>query len=335
MMLGTFIDKATTLFDRRFLLAWWFPTLVTSSVGFLLYSWPMNWKPLEQYFSALQSGTFSTQLLLIFGTLLFTLVLAHMLRAFSVSIVQFWEGYWPLELWNRYMKAVEVTGRWHYLRGERRGAIRVNLDSFASIHERLFYGYPSREDRLLPTLLGNTLRASEDYAKTTYGMDAVFWWPRLWLILPEAVQRQIDDSETPMISLLNFATQIGLVTLIGSIYLILQFFIKPIGPAGSIGPIDHWPLWKAILAACTTSIVGFVIAFLIYRSAVSQAKSYGMLIRSAVDLYRFDLLKALHQTLPYDLDAEQKLWDDLVRWIYLNEQENIPPYGHNHDDLGS
>jgi hypothetical protein len=315
-MLGTFIDKATTLLDKRFLLAWWFPTLITSSIGLLLYSWPKNWEPLEQYFSALQSGTFSTQLMIILGTLLLTLVLAHLLQAFSISIVQFWEGYWPRNLWNRYMKTREVTGRWNYLRGERRGASSVNLESFDSIHERLFYGYPSREDRLLPTRLGNTLRAAEDYAQTTYGMDAIFWWPRLWLILPEAAQQQIDDSETPMIALLNFTTQIVLISLFGSIYLGLQF-------------MGAWQLWMAFGAACMILIVGLALAFLIYRSAVSQAKVYGMLIRSAVDLYRFDLLKALHQALPPNIDAEQKLWDDLVRWIYLNERENIPSYCHN------
>jgi hypothetical protein len=35
-----------------------------------------------------------------------------------------------------------------------------------------------------------------------------------------------------------------------------------------------------------------------------------------VDLYRFDLLKALHQPLPATLDDEIKLWERLMLWLY-------------------
>ncbi|MCO5382623.1 MAG: hypothetical protein NHB15_11435 [Methanosarcina barkeri] len=168
---------------------------------------------------------------------------------------------------------------------------------------------------MLPTQLGNVLRASEDYALCTYGMDIVFWWPRLWLILPEAVQKQIDNSETPMIALLNFITEIGVISVIGSIYLGMQY----------TGP---WRLW-AFLAACMTLIVGITLTTLAYRGAVSHAKVYGVLIRSAVDTYRFDLLKALHQPMPSNLSEEKKLWEDLMKWTYLNERNNTQSYVHD------
>ena len=36
-----------------------------------------------------------------------------------------------------------------------------------------------------PTEMGNILAAYEDYSYRTYGMDADFYWPRLWLVLDD------------------------------------------------------------------------------------------------------------------------------------------------------
>ncbi len=86
-----------------------------------------------------------------------------------------------------------------------------------------------------------------------------------------------------------------------------------------------WEL-RAFLAACITLIAGITLTTLAYQGAVSHAKIYGVLIRSAVDTYRFDLLKALHQPMPLNLTEEKQLWEKLMRWLYLNEQEKLPTY---------
>jgi hypothetical protein len=317
-MSGEFPDSAATLFDRRFFLAYWYPTLLSFSAGLLIYSWPQDWKPLDLYFSASQNGTSGSQpsfhLEIILVTLLLTLVFAHLLQAFSHPLVQFWEGYWPKSLWDRYKSAKGVNDGWVKLKKERTNA-RNNPTLHSLLHEQLFYGYPSQEDQLLPTQLGNILRAAEDYAKSNYGMDVVFWWPRLWLILPETVQQEIEDSQTPMISLLNLATQQIVISSAGFFYLCWQY-------KGSWGLL-------AILAAFITLIVGITLTAFAYHGAVSHAKIYGTLIRSVVDTYRFDLIRTLHQPLPSNLDEEKKLWDYLIRWVYLNERESIPSYVHD------
>lgn len=337
-MLGEFLDKTVSFFDRRFILAYWFPTLLSLSLGLIIFSWPKNWLPLNQYFSALKSGDYSSQLMIILGTLLFTLVFAYLLQAFSHSFIQFWEGYWPKPLWNWYKNNVKgIDEKWMRLKKERQNAqerieISKNPDlyttdqeyalrqehafsqKYAFLQEKLFYDYPSDKERLLPTHLGNVLRAAEDYAENTYGMHIIFWWPRLWLILPDAVKQQIDDALAPMVALLNLATQIGIMSLIGSVYLCAQY----------TGP---WKIW-AFTAACITLILGVIITTVAYRGAVSQAKIYGILIRSAVDIHRFDLLKFLHQPTPSNLVEEKILWENLFKWVYLNVQKN-PTYAHD------
>lgn len=315
-MLGEFLDKASSFLDRRFLLAYWFPLLISLSLGLLIFSWPKNLEPLNQYFSALQSGNSSSKLMIILGTLFFTLILAYLLQAFSHSFVKFWEGYWPKSLWNSYKNHVnKVNEKWNNLQEERSNAAVNKLDLYPFLQEKLFYEYPSKEERLLPTKLGNVLRAAEDYAKTTYGMDIVFWWPRLWIILPEAIQKQIDDSLVPIIALLNLATQIGIISLIGFAYLCIQY-------------IESWE-FGTLLAASITLIAGLILTFTAYQGAVSQAKTYGVLIRSAVDLYRFDLLKILHQSMPSNLAEERKLWDNMIKWVYLAYPNNAPEYAHD------
>lgn len=312
-MLGEFLDKTASFLDRRFLLTYWFPSLISLSAGLLIFSWPKDWEPLNQYFSALQNGNFSFQLLVILGTLLLTLVLAYLLQVFSHSFVQFWEGYWPKSLWNLYKNNVsKVNKKWDKLKEERTNAAVNKLDSYPFLQEKLFYEYPTKEKRLLPTQLGNVLRAAEDYAETTYGMNVVFWWPRLWLILPQDVKQQVDDSLAPIIALLNLATQIGIVSSVGFIYLCMQY----------TGP------WKfgAFLAASITLIVGLILTLAAYRGAVSQAKVYGILIRSVVDIYRFDLLKVLHQSIPSNLAEEKRLWENMIKWVYLIQPKNAPPY---------
>lgn len=53
--------------------------------------------------------------------------------------------------------------------------------------------------------------------------------------------------------------------------------------------------------------VGLLLARLSYLGAVAQARGYGQQIRASIDLYRFDLLKALHQSLPASPQEERAL----------------------------
>jgi hypothetical protein len=70
-------------------------------------------------------------------------------------------------------------------------------------------------------------------------------------------------------------------------------------------------------------VVGIVLALISYRAAVAQAQDYGERVRSAIDLYRFDLLKALHQALPETLVEESGLWERLMLWLYSNDRVAI------------
>jgi len=62
-----------------------------------------------------------------------------------------------------------------------------------------------------------------------------------------------------------------------------------------------------------SSLVSPVIAYTWYRAAVAQYQTFADVLRTSLDLFRFNLLTDLHIALPDDLPEEQALWDTLHR----------------------
>ena len=315
-MLGTFLDKASGLLDRRFLLIYWFPTLIAGMTALLLrvmvywlaatWQWWLRLGPTQGQ----EKGDYA-QIWVLLGALLLIALLAYLLQAFTRPLVRFYEGYWPQ--WLRGWATQRVKRLWQQWRSERAKAAQNDLAQYAALQSRLHHEYPAQAARLLPTRLGNMLRSAEDYPITTYGMDAVFWWPRLFPLLPEAVQTRIEDALTPLLALLNLATLISLVSVDGVLYLWRA------RAGGWWGPI-------AVLAG------GLFLAWLSYQGAVTQAWEYGQRIRSAIDLYRLDLLKALHQSMPKTPREERALWERLEAWLYNQDRGAVQGLTYEHAD---
>lgn len=316
-MLGTFLDKATGLLDRSFLLAYWFPVFISVSLCLLIYIWAWGWVAAVEWWqqdllTRGQDGGFYGQLVVVVGALVFITVLAFLLQPFTRTIVRFYEGYW-WQCLRDFFVALPWFGEgqiWTEKSKKRAQAIE-NKDRSGYNHEQvqLFYCFPSRADHLMPMRLGNVLRAAEDYSRSAYGMDSVFLWPRLWPLLPEAIQKDIDESVTPMVAMLNFSTLIMLAGLGSMVYL---------------GQMGQWHQGLTVFVGC------IVLAMISYWSAVAQAQSYGEKIRSAVDLYRFSLLKSLHQSLPKNLSMEDELWKQLMLWLYNGDRGAVSAMEYDH-----
>lgn len=315
-MLGTFVDKATGLLDRNFLLAYWFPISVAGIIVLLIQAsvygleaftkwWQQDWMIKDQI------GGFIAQLWIIFGCLILATVLAYLLQPFTRLIIRCYEGYWPQRL-RSWITSVGEYKDWQEKSTQRAQAEEAaEWSKYSDLQSQLFYSYPSKKSRLMPTHLGNVLHAAEDYSQSTYGMDSVFWWPRLWPLLPETMKKEIEGALIPIVALLNFSLLMFLVAVGGSIYLACEGF------------------WQSILLV---GLGGLGLSFISYRAAVAQAKDYGELIRSAIDIYRFNLLKALHQTLPKTLDEEIGLWERLTLWLYTSDRAAVAIMVYDVDD---
>ncbi len=162
-------------------------------------------------------------------------------------------------------------------------------------------------DQLMPTRLGNILRAAEQRPLEKYGLDAIICWSRLWLLLPDAVKQELQTARAD----LNTAARVWLwsmlfmgwgVWAVGSIALGLTSGLWPI-PLGLI--LGLWPI-----------PVGLTSAFFAYRWAIAAATLYGDLIDATFDLYRRLLYDSLRWSLPPDPDEERRVGRELTEYLW-------------------
>ncbi len=319
-MLGTFLDKATGLLNRNFLLAYWFPVFTSLGVLGLFNIWvngtrsALNWWSSDLMIQGKETGIY-LQLIVLVGVLIIITVLAYLLLVFTHPIIRFFEGYWisPLRAFFTFVPIIGVKSDWIKKKNKRATAAKDNnLKEYSSLHSELFFGYPSKEDLLMPTKLGNVLRAAEEYSKKVYGMDSILWWPRIWILLPDSLKNEIEGAMTPIVALLNFSSIFALISVLGSAY----FY--------SSGR----PLWEV----CLVLFAGLALVRISYLGAVAQAQSYGDKIRSAIDLYRIDLLINLSQPLPENLPKEEATWKMLSDWLYTYDKGAVKDMAYDHEN---
>lgn len=129
---------------------------------------------------------------------------------------------------------------------------------FRGVDQRLELRTPRGDREVMPTELGNILRAAETRPRDKYGLDVVVCWPRLWLVLPDAVTGELGGTRAN----LDTAVRTGL-----------------------------WGALFVIWAVCAwwAAPIGIVVVVLAYQSALRAAAVYGALIESAFDMYRMTL----------------------------------------------
>jgi hypothetical protein len=135
---------------------------------------------------------------------------------------------------------------------------------------KLYDNYPPNLDRVMPTTLGNIIRAAEDYGYDRYGFEIIYLWSRLAAVLPAEyltdVERSIIEYQAPL--MVSFGSAILAVS---SLFLVMR----------TISTI------VVVLMVAGSSMLSWIA----YRLAFQPAKDYGDLLRTAVDLFRKDLLE--------------------------------------------
>ena len=239
------------------------------------------------------------------GALLFLalLVAAIVMQPLQLGLVRLLEGYWPRRLAARgrarYVRRVDALEATTAPRRKPLTAEELATMSQAATELRLL---PPRE-HVMPTRLGNALRAAEVRAGEPYGLDAVVAWPRLYPLLSDPVRAVVDGQRDALDVNARFCTVFAAGAVI----------------AAALLATHGW--WLLVPVAC------LVLAWLAYRAAVAAAIAYGESIRTAVDLHRFTLLAAFHLPLPATPEEERALNARLSRFLL----QGVPldaPYTH-------
>ena len=288
-------------------------------------------------------------------TLLFVFWVAFGLYSSVDTIVKLFEGYYFPDRLTRWMVKRQLK------RHQKRNKIYPQIKKFInkkpnknrsktlqqlrgralSEMQDLEINGPIDEDFLLPTRLGNVLRANERYPWERYRLEGITIWPRLFHVLPQQFIRDLEEKNNHYVFLLNsslLAFAIGILSLGAAIYrLITITLIKYID-----SPILYWLLHYFsneyyVISPYVYMIIGplfIFVSYLLYRIAANAAIDYGLFVRAAFDLYRFDLLKKLKQQLPLTTEEEKNVWEDISEFFIANNRLRFNEFNfvYNHSE---
>lgn len=269
---------------ERWLISTYGPAFVFFAGGVLAYGSRYDTRCLLNMWNSLPV---ITQTALIVIVLFLVGFLANLVEGIQSWVIRLSEGYMPefldnLRIWLAKGWSRKIQNKQTRLQSLAHPQNRIEIIKKCRLDAEIAH-LPVREDNAMPTLLGNLLRASEEYPEVRYGLNAVICWPRLYPLLPDTLRQSINMERAK----LNESARLLAWSMLFLIWLV-------------------WKWW---------AIFSLPIAWIAYRGMISAAGVYGDLIRSAFDLYRFKLYESLCWDLPQKPDKEKE--NGKVLTIYL------------------
>jgi hypothetical protein len=240
--------------------------------------------------TALTRHSQTTQLLILGAV---ALIAALALSGLSYYITRIYEGYplanarkWPL-LGRLCRGAIALQAR----RYDRLLAIREDKSRLPSERglaaARLDKSYPHKREALLPTRVGNAIRAFEQHSNVRWGLDGVTVWPRIEALLGVDEREPLVDAKISFYVFLNASVGAFVV----GVCLAIDKAVNAPGTA-----------WEWALYA-TPFLAGYVL----YRAAIGPAVEWGDSVRASIDLHRLDLYEKLGVRAPTSFSDERQL----------------------------
>lgn len=240
-----------------------------------------------------------------------TVLVTGLLYVLNVPLIRLYEGYlweesglgrWLARRQRARLAAIETTERFlgylvRELKTEEPENLRIEeLEQRRDEAGRAKVSSYPRISSVLPTRLGNVIRAFENYPYRQYGMSGIELWPRLLPLIPSEHAKTIETAKTRFDFMLNasaLSVALGLLVLTTAVF-------APLEPGdGTLAEI-------AVALACA----GLSVAF--YRGSVGRAEEWGGHVKAAFDLYRRKLLVELGiRSVPTTLREERDLWHEL------------------------
>lgn len=213
------------------------------------------------------------------------------------------EGYTlPKGLTTRLIRR-QLLNRRRLERSTKRRRLRPHERAIAREHLAL---YPTATTKLLPTRLGNALRALETYAGARFRLDSQTLWYELYAAAPEQTRRDQDNARAAVDFFVSLVGLLGILSLAG------------FGGALWVGS------WQCLVVA-TLSLVG---ARLAYSAAVTNMTDLRYAVQAVVNLSRTDLAKQLGYQLPATLVEEQALWRSWTVFVARDQHSRLGAMDH-------
>lgn len=204
------------------------------------------------------------------------------------------EGYWPKctePILNRAIafkvsRARRMQAEWEVLATRLANASPADLRRYLKLDNQLRLTVPGNQNLMMPTRLGNILRAAEGQPYDRYGLEITVVWPRLWLVLPDSVRGDLTAARTGLNS--SVAVFIWCILFCG------------------------FSVWSGLAAA-----FGISAALATYFVLLpSRAATFGSLFESTFDIHRSDLYRALMWPLPSSPADDRPLGVALSEYLF-------------------
>jgi hypothetical protein len=277
------LSDVTGVFSRYFVVGFFMPAYV--GLISLWFAASSGFVP-----DSLEGHAEGTQLLILGAV---ALVAALVLSGLSYYITRIFEGY-PLERlagWPGVAAVYRAALRRQRRRYDRLLTVRDDRSCLprqrahaAWCLDRFF---PHNAESLLPTRLGNIMRASEQHSNVRWGLDGVTIWPRIEALLSADERELLVDAKTNFYVFANAAV----VALVVGACLVADTALNV--PR----PVAYWPLY----------LIPFAISYLSYRAASGPALDWGDSIRASIDLHRLEIYEKLGVRAPISFSDERQL----------------------------
>ena len=127
----------------------------------------------------------------------------------------------------------------------------------------------------MPTRIGNLLSSYEEYPLRVYGMDSIFYWYRIWVVINDDLREHIDNQQAIVDSTMYISTSLVIVGIISVFYLLIK-------------PFSAIELPSQIMLL-TIAVSAFLLSYIIYRTSLYLHASFGELYKSIFDMYRNEI----------------------------------------------
>lgn len=126
-----------------------------------------------------------------------------------------------------------------------------------------------------PTRLGNTIAAYEQYSGLKYGLDSIFYWPRIWVSIDNDLRNEVDGQQALGDGAIYSAVACffsALIVLAHELLAIIRACVP--GSCGTASPL----LWLA---------PGLLLAgYLLYRASIFAYQQFGEFFMALFDIHQ-------------------------------------------------
>jgi hypothetical protein len=140
-----------------------------------------------------------------------------------------------------------------------------------------------------PTRLGNIIESFETYPKVKYGLDAVFYWYRLWVVLDKDLREEVDNAQ----SVIDSTIYVAFAFYVSGLVMFAYASASSMSHAGwaflSWLPVVDLPYVPRPAVLCGLGVACLTAGYLVYRLSLPAHAQFGELFKSIFDQFRSKL----------------------------------------------